>query len=132
NLAVFVGLKRSNAHINRDVIFLATADEEGGGDSSMRMLIAKYWDKFAAGFAINEGGNVFMRNGKVQYIGVQASEKVAVNVAVVGGGTTGHASQPPKDNAVVHLAGAIARSATYYAPVPFTAVVRRDLGGVDP
>src|SRR5256884_3898896 len=33
NLAVFVGLKRSNAHINRDVIFLATADEEGGGDS---------------------------------------------------------------------------------------------------
>src|SRR5437868_3532302 len=93
NLAVFVGLKRSNAHINRDVIFLATADEEGGGDSSMRMLIAKYWDKFAAGFAINEGGNVFMRNGKVQYIGVQASEKVAVNVAVVAHGTSGHASQ---------------------------------------
>src|SRR5437588_1158109 len=112
NLAVFVGLKRSNAHINRDVIFLATADEEGGGDSSMRMLIAKYWDKFAAGFAINEGGNVFMRNGKVQYIGVQASEKGAVDVAVVAHGTSGRASQPTKDNAVVHWAAAVAKIGT--------------------
>src|SRR5215469_17384007 len=43
NLAVFVGLKRTNAHINRDVIFLATADEEGGGDSSIRILISRYW-----------------------------------------------------------------------------------------
>ncbi|OLB26918.1 MAG: hypothetical protein DMG41_21560 [Acidobacteria bacterium] len=132
NLAVFVGLKRSNAHINRDVIFLATADEEGGGDSSMRMLIAKYWDKFAAGFAINEGGNVFMRNGKVQYIGVQASEKVAVNVAVVAHGTSGHASQPTKDNAVVHLAAAIAKIGTYSAPVHFTAIVRRYFEGITP
>ena len=60
NLAVFVSLKRSMAHLNRDVIFLATADEEQGGEASMRMLLAKYWDKFAAGFAINEGGNVFV------------------------------------------------------------------------
>src|SRR5262249_54676530 len=75
NLAVFINLKRINAHLNRDVIFLATADEEGSGDASIRTLISRYWDKFAAGFAINEGGNVFMKNGKVQYIGVQASEK---------------------------------------------------------
>src|SRR5881398_360285 len=132
NLAVFVGLKRSNAHINRDVIFLATADEEGGGDSSMRMLIAKYWDKFAAGFAINEGGNVFMRNGKVQYIGVQASEKVSANVAVIARGTSGHASQPTKDNPVVHLAAAIAKIGTYSAPVHFTAIVRRYFEGLAP
>src|SRR5438552_13800961 len=132
NLAVFVGLKRSNAHINRDVIFLATADEEGGGDSSMRMLIAIYWDKFAAGFAINEGGNVFMKNGKVQYIGVQASEKVAVNVAVIARGASGHASQPTKDNPVIHLAGAIAKIGTYSAPVHFTAIVRRYFEGIPP
>src|SRR5262249_42450869 len=75
NLAVFINLKRTNAHLNRDVIFLATADEEGSSEASIRTLISRYWDKFAAGFAINEGGNVFMKNGKVQYIGVQASEK---------------------------------------------------------
>ena len=132
NLAVFVGLKRANAHINRDVIFLATADEEGGGDSSIRMLIAKYWDKFAAGFAINEGGNVFMKNGKVQYIGVQASEKVAANISVIARGPSGHASQPTKDNAVVHLASAIAKIGAYSAPVHFTAIVRRYFEGIGP
>lgn len=132
NLAVFIGLKRSNAHLNRDVIFLATADEEQSADASVRTLIAKYWDKFAAGFAINEGGNVFMKNGKVQYIGVQASEKVAVNVAVIARGTSGHASQPTKDNPVVHLAAAVAKIGTYSAPAHFTAIVRRYFEGIAP
>src|SRR5256886_4331102 len=132
NLAVFIHLKRTNAHLNRDVIFLATADEEGSGDASIRTLIAKYWDKFAAGFAINEGGNVFMKNGKVQYIGVQASEKVSANVAVIAPGTSGHASQPTKDNPVVHLAAAIAKIGTYSAPVHFTAIVRRYFEGITP
>ena len=130
NLAVFIALKRANAHLNRDVIFLATADEEGGGDASIRMLIAKYWDKFAAGFAINEGGNVFVKNGKVQYVGVQASEKVAVNIAVIARGTSGHASQPTKDNPVVHLAAAVAKIGTYSAPVHLTSVVRRYFEGM--
>ena len=132
NLAVFIGLKRTNAHLNRDVIFLATADEEQSADASIRTLIAKYWDKFAAGFAINEGGSVFMKNGKVQYIGVQASEKVAANIAVIARGASGHASQPTKDNPVVHLAAAIAKIGAYSAPVHFTAIVRRYFEGIAP
>lgn len=130
NLAAFLAVKRANARLNRDLIFLATADEEGSGDSSIRMLIAKYWDKFAAGFALNEGGNVFVKGGKVQYIGVQASEKVAVNIAVIARGTSGHASQPLKDNPVVHLAAAIAKIGTYSAPVHLTAIVRRYFEGI--
>src|ERR1700732_2166811 len=41
NLATFIGLKRANARLNRDVIFLATDDEEGGGDASIKTLIPK-------------------------------------------------------------------------------------------
>jgi acetylornithine deacetylase/succinyl-diaminopimelate desuccinylase-like protein len=130
NLAAFVALKRANLHLNRDVIFLATADEEGSGDASIKVLIAKYWDKFAAGFALNEGGNVFVKNGKVQYIGVQASEKVSTNVAVIARGPSGHASQPTKENAVVHLAAAVAKIGTYTAPVHFTTIVRRYFDGL--
>lgn len=130
NLAVFIALKRSGARLNRDVIFLAPADEEAGGDASIRMLIAKYWDKFAAGYAINEGGNVFMKDGKVQYIGVQASEKVAANIAVIARGTSGHASQPTKDNPVVHLAAAVEKIGAYSAPVHFTSIVRRYFEGL--
>jgi len=132
NLAVFIELKRSMAHLSRDVIFLATADEETSGDASIRMLIAKHWDRFAAGFAINEGGNVFLKNGKVQYTGVQASEKVAFNISVIARGTSGHASQPLKDNPVVHLSAAVAKIGNYSAPVHFTSIVRRYFEGLAP
>ena len=125
NLAAFIGLKRSGARLNRDVIFLATADEEQGGDASIKILIAKYWQKFAAGFALNEGGEVFVKNGKVEYVAVQASEKVAVNVAVIAKGPSGHASRPTKENAVVHLATAVSKIGNYSAPVHLTTIVRR-------
>lgn len=125
NLAAFIALKRSAIHLNRDVIFLATDDEEQGGDASIKILIAKFWDKFAAGYALNEGGQVILKNGKVQYVAVQASEKVSVNVAVIARGPSGHASQPTKDNAVVHLAAAVAKIGSYSAPVYFTTIVRR-------
>lgn len=130
NLAAFVALKRSNARLNRDVIFLATADEEQGGDSSIKTLIAKYWDKFAAAYSINEGGNVVLKGGKVQYVAVQASEKVAVNVSVIATGTSGHASIPAKDNAVVHLAAAIGKIGGYSAPLYYTTIVRRYFEGI--
>jgi len=132
NLAAFIALKRSNARLNRDVIFLATADEEQGGDASIKILIAKYWNKFAAGYALNEGGEVFLKNGKVQYVAVQASEKVPINVAVIARGTSGHASRPTKDNAVVHLAEAVAKIGTYSAPVHLTTIVRRYFEGLAP
>jgi acetylornithine deacetylase/succinyl-diaminopimelate desuccinylase-like protein len=132
NLAAFVALKRSNARLNRDVIFLATASEEGPSDASIRVLISKYWDKIAAKYAINEGGNVFVKSGKVQYVAVQASEKVSVNVTVTANGKSGHASIPLKDNAVTHLCAAVERIANYTAPVHFTTIVRRYFEGIAP
>jgi acetylornithine deacetylase/succinyl-diaminopimelate desuccinylase-like protein len=132
NLASLIALKRANAHLNRDVIFLATDDEEGFGENSIKTLIAKYWDKFAAGYALNEGGNVVLTNGKVQYVAVQASEKVAANVNVIARGTSGHASMPTKDNPVVHLSAAVAKIGAYVAPVHFTAIVRRYFEGLAP
>lgn len=132
NLAAFIALKRSGVRLNRDVIFLATADEENSGDASIRNLALKYWDKFAAGYALNEGGNVFVKNGKVQYIGLQASEKVSLNITVTARGSSGHASQPTKDNAVVHLAAAVEKIGNYSAPVRFTTIVRRYFEGLAP
>jgi len=126
NLAAFIALKRGNIHINRDVIFLGTADEEQFGDASMKMLIAKYWDKIAAGYAINEGGKVVLgKDGKVQYVALQASEKVSVNVGLTATGKGGHASTPTKDNPVVHIAAAVDKIGNYNTPVRLTSIVRR-------
>ncbi len=125
NLAAFIALKRGSAHLNRDVIFLATADEEQFGDASIKMIIAKYWDKIAAGYALNEGGKVVVKNGKVQYVALQASEKVSVNVTLIASGKGGHASTPTKDNPVVHIAAAVDKIGNYNTPVHFTSIVRR-------
>jgi acetylornithine deacetylase/succinyl-diaminopimelate desuccinylase-like protein len=130
NLAAFIALKRVNAHLNRDVIFLATADEEQFGDASIKNLIAKYWDKFAAAYALNEGGKVVIKNGKVQYVAVQASEKVAMNANVIATGQGGHASMPTKNNPVVHVAAAVQKIGDYTAPVHLTSITRRYFEGL--
>jgi len=125
NLAVLVALKRGGVRLDRDVIFLAEGDEEEGGEFGINFVINKHWDKIAAGFAINEGGRVTLKDGKVLYVAIQASEKLPVNVTVIATGPSGHGSLPRKDNALVHLAAAVAKLGVYEAPVKPTTVVRR-------
>ena len=130
NLAVFISLKRSNARLNRDVIYLAEGDEEAGGTNGMKVAVEKYWDKIAAGYALNEGGYNVLKGGKVQYMAVQASEKVSVSVDVIATGVSGHASLPRKDNPVTHLAAAIAKIGTYETPVQMNSVTRAYFEGL--
>jgi len=131
-VAALVQLKRANAHLSRDVILLAEADEEAGGTAGMKIVVEKYWDKIAAGFALNEGGLVVSKNGKVQDISVQAAEKVSASVDVIAKGTGGHASIPRPDNPVSHLAAALAKIAAYEAPVQFNSVTRAYFAGLAP
>jgi len=125
NLAVFIALKRSGASLSRDVVFVADDDEEQGGAASIKPFIAKYWDKIACAYALNEGGSVRLENGKVLYVSVQASEKVPYNVTVTARGTSGHASKPLADNAVVHLSAAIAKIGAFEPPAEPTAIAQR-------
>ena len=122
NTAILVALKRAKVRLARDIIMLAEGDEEQGGEFGMQFAIKNHWEKIAAGFAINEEGRVIVKDGKVQYIGVQAAEKVPVNVTVIATGTSGHASVPLADNAVVRLANAVSKIAAYQTPFQLTPV----------
>ena len=124
NVAVMVALKRGQVHLNRDVILLAEGDEEAGGDYGIDFAVQKHWDKIAAGFALNEGGRVFVKDGRVQWVGIQASEKIPVNVIVTAKGTSGHASVPLKDNPIVHLSAAIEKIGNYATPWQLNSVTR--------
>jgi len=125
NLAVLVALKRAGVRLGRDIILLAEGDEEAGGDYGINFAIGKHWDAIAAGYAINEGGRVVVKDGKVQYVGVQASEKIPVNIDVIATGPSGHGSVPRKDNPIVRLAAAVAKIGAYEAPVRPTSITRR-------
>src|SRR5271154_1618507 len=130
NLAVFIAIKRSGVRLTRDIIFLSEGDEEAGGENGMKFAVEKHWDKIAAGYALNEGGHIELKDGKVQFVGIAASEKVPVNVDVIATGVSGHASLPRRDNAVVHLAAAIAKIGTYETPVQFNTVSRAYFEGL--
>lgn len=131
NLAVLVALKRSGTPLGRDLIYLAVGDEEAGGRNGIEYVITRHWDKIAAGFAINEGGRVVRRDGRVLYVGVQTSEKIPVNVEVIARGRSGHGSVPHRDNPVVHLAAAIAKIGAWEAPPQLLSVTRRYFEGLE-
>jgi acetylornithine deacetylase/succinyl-diaminopimelate desuccinylase-like protein len=122
NVATMIALKRSNARLDRDVILLAESDEEAGGQFGMRVVVDKYWDQVAAGFAINEGGRVTVKDGKVQYVGIQVAEKVSRNLDLIATGTSGHSAIPRPDNPVTHLAAAIEKIGGYQTPVQFNSI----------
>lgn len=132
NMAALIALKRSNAHLDRDVIFFADGDEQSDGDHGMKFAVDKYWDQIAAGFAINEGGHVVMKGGKVQYVGVQVDEKVSRNLDVIAtpAAAAGHGSLPGQDNPITHLAAAIEKIAAYQTPVQFNFVTRDYFDGL--
>lgn len=125
NLAVMVALKRSGMPLTRDVIFLAEGDEESSGEHGIEFVIRNHWEKIAAAFALNEGGHVRVRDGKVLYADVQASEKISVNIEVIATGPSGHASIPRADNPILRLAEAVAKIGRAERPVKINTVTER-------
>ena len=102
--------------LERDVIFVATSDEEAGGEWGINWLIAHYPDEIRAEFALNEGGRTRIIGGKPLYLAVQSAEKVANVLRLTAHGHAGHASVPLDDNAVARLARAVA--AIHATPLP--------------
>src|SRR5438045_4639467 len=57
NLEVFLMLHRLKVPLDRDVILLAEAGEEGTTQFGIDYVVANHWDKIAAEYALNEGGD---------------------------------------------------------------------------
>ncbi|MGQ0715098.1 MAG: M20/M25/M40 family metallo-hydrolase [Gemmatimonadaceae bacterium] len=139
NLVTMLLLKRNvidaGESLARDVVLVATSDEEAGGEWGMGWLIANKPDLIRAEFALNEGGRTRVVNGRPLYIAVQNTEKVAHNVRLTASGPSGHASVPLPENAISRLGRALSRIADYREPVrinPTTRVFFRELSAVWP
>jgi acetylornithine deacetylase/succinyl-diaminopimelate desuccinylase-like protein len=115
-LMLMLLLKRHKVALQRDVIFLAEADEESAG-SGVRLMVEKYFADIEAEFCIAEGGGGSMRNGIEHYVTVATTEKLPRGVRLVARGTAGHGSTPRLDNAVVRLAAAVKRVADWQPPM---------------
>jgi acetylornithine deacetylase/succinyl-diaminopimelate desuccinylase-like protein len=105
----------------RDVIFLAEADEEGGGGYSTAWLAREHWDEIDAEFALNEGGWIMKApDGHVRYVSVSTADKLSLPLKVTAHGTSTHSSMPRPDNAIFALSRAMAKISEYETPITLT------------
>lgn len=123
-LLVRRAMAASGAVPTRDLVFLATSDEETGGIFGIDWVLANRRALVDAEFALNEGGRVRMVDGRALYAAVQCAEKVPHNVIVTARGPGGHASIPLAGNAIARLAAAVARIAAHQEPLALSDVTR--------
>ena len=128
-LMALLTLKRAGVPLKRDVIFLATADEEIGGGVGAGWFTEHHPELVQdAEFLINEGGTIRAdASGRIEYYGVGTTEKSPFWLDVTARGTAGHGSRPTPDNPVHRLIRALNRIANYQTPLILTPAVERYL-----
>lgn len=106
-LATFVSLKRAGVRLNRDVVLIATADEEAGGQFGAGWLVEHHPEIFeGAGLLINEGGNG-EQSAKELIFNVEVTQKVPVWLRLVAVDTPGHGSMPNATSSVTRIVDAL-------------------------
>jgi len=123
-LEVFLLLHRLKVPLDRDVIFLAEAGEEGTSNVGIDYMVQQHWDKIDCEYALNEGGMIYAVDGKVKYVGVATTEKVPRGFKLIARGTSGHGSVPRADNAIIHLAAAVEKVGNWQVPMRLNETTR--------
>jgi len=124
-LMAMLALKRSGVLLNRDVIFLATGDEEEGGKNGADWMVEHEAGVYAdAGYLLNEGGGIMSRPNGRKYYAVSISEKTPLWLRLTATGEAGHAAVPPDNTAVTRLIAALDRLVAYRAPIRIISPVR--------
>jgi acetylornithine deacetylase/succinyl-diaminopimelate desuccinylase-like protein len=124
SLMTMLLLKRAKVPLDRDVIFLAEAGEEGAVQFGIEFMVREHFAEIDAEFCLAEGGGVVRTGGKIQYASIQTTEKIPNRIRLVATGVAGHGSVPLRSNAVVHLAKAIAKIADWQPPMRLNETTR--------
>jgi acetylornithine deacetylase/succinyl-diaminopimelate desuccinylase-like protein len=103
-----LALAEQGPRLKRDVLFLATADEEHGGRMGIGWLARERRDLLDVACALNEGGGDTVRVGDRVYYTCQTAEKGVCRTVWTAHGPGGHGARPRADIATQVLARALA------------------------
>jgi acetylornithine deacetylase/succinyl-diaminopimelate desuccinylase-like protein len=134
-LMTMILLKRMNVPLDRDVIFLAEAGEEGTPNVGIGFMVRQHFADIEAEYCLAEGGGVTRIGGEFKYATIQTLEKIPRGIELVAHGISGHGSIPLKSNAIVHLAGAVSKIGEWRPEVRFnetTGTYFRRLAAISP
>jgi acetylornithine deacetylase/succinyl-diaminopimelate desuccinylase-like protein len=123
-LTVILLMKRMHIPLDRDVIFLAEAGEEGNSQVGIGFMVNQHWSEIEAEYSITEGGAITARNGKVRTVEIATTEKVGRGVRLVAHGQSGHGSRPRLDNPLIHLSKAVAAVSDHQPPMRLSDTTR--------
>ena len=119
----FIRMKKEGFVPDRDIILALTADEENGKSNGVDWLLKNHRELIDAEFALNpDSGGV--RPDKPQIVGFEATEKLYGDYQVLATNPGGHSSLPVPDNAIYHVANALAALQKWTFPFELNAVTR--------
>lgn len=111
HLLAMLELARRGVTLDRDVVLLATPDEETGGRHGVGWLLRQHPELLrGAEYLLTEGGGILVgEDGEPNVWGVGIAEKAPCWVRLVARGTAGHASTAGPTGAVPRLVAALER-----------------------
>jgi acetylornithine deacetylase/succinyl-diaminopimelate desuccinylase-like protein len=132
HLMAMLLLKKEGPSLARDVIFLATADEEVKDEGSIWMIANKA-DLFKdAEYLVTEGGDNLLEDGRVKVVGVDVAEKAPYWLQLTATGSPGHGSRPIADSAPNRLVRAMSRILDWDNPIKLLPAVEKFFKDVAP
>jgi acetylornithine deacetylase/succinyl-diaminopimelate desuccinylase-like protein len=127
-LLALIRARREGGPLARDILFLATADEEAGFLGALRAISPEGWrDRLKdAEYLVTEGGeNLVDGAGNVQYLGVESGEKGPFWLKLQTKGTPGHGSRPIEDSALNRMVRALDRVRRHHTAMKVLPSVQR-------
>lgn len=123
---VMLMVKRVGITLDRDIILLVEAGEEGTTEFGIDYMVENHLDAIRAEFALNEGGSIHVRGDEsVDRVDVATAEKVPWRmIRLIAHGVSGHGSRPRVDNPIVHLAAAVAKLGEQPTPMRLNETTR--------
>ncbi|MCL6589798.1 MAG: M20/M25/M40 family metallo-hydrolase [Firmicutes bacterium] len=123
-LLALLQIKRSGKQPHRDLILVAAADEEAGGEYGINWLLKQEIPGLQeAEYVINEGGEGIIQDGWPVYA-CQNGEKGVLWVKLAVTGTPGHASMPVADNAIFRMNQVLNRISGFKSELFLSATTR--------
>ena len=120
HLMAMIALKRSGVTLNRDIVFIANADEEYTSTGAL-MFVKNNADLLKdVEYLITEATENSVVDGKVRYFSVGVAEKRTFWQRLSVKGVPSHGSRPTKDNPVPRLVAALDKIGQYETPLHVT------------
>ncbi len=124
-LMAMLALKRSGILLNRDIVFLATGDEEQGGKNGAGWVIAHESNLLSdAGYLLNEGGSISQLPNGRRFYAVSVTEKTPLWLKLTAQGPPVNAVAPTEDTSVTRLIRALDRLLAFQPPIRIIDPVR--------